>query len=243
MTNKNFSILRQRYLESKAKKSQFKYFHRAMIASCELDNYKNPNWIGLEIGCGITPMKDHFKKVQASDIIETECCDFVVDATKLSSLSRRYDAIFAVNCFHHISNKKRFFIECQDILKDSGYLVILEPADTLLSKFIYPWLFKQEYYDQNLSIESLATEDPETGANQAASYICFKKYLSLFLSGTDFYHVNSRYCKNWLSFMLSGGTNFPTLAPYDLIKKLENKEILSKYLSLHWINTFKLRKM
>lgn len=205
-----------------------------MIKAGGIDVSKN-NWRGIEIGCGITPMKDNFPNIIASDILDNLCSDLVIDATDLSSLTGKFDIIFAVNSFHHISDKKEFLLQCRDKLQENGKIVILEPADTFLSQVLYPYLFKSESYSRTASLDSLKTEDPEIGANQAASYICFKRDSKKFLENTNLKIKKVRYCSNWLSFVLSGGTNFPSLAPMRIIKYLENKSILPRLLSLHWI--------
>lgn len=205
-----------------------------MIKAGGLDVNKS-DWRGIEIGCGITPMKDNFPNIIASDILDSLCSDLVIDATNLSSLTGKFDIIFAVNSFHHISDKKEFLLQCRDKLQNNGKIVILEPADTFLSQILYPYLFKAESYSRSASLDSLKTEDPEIGANQAASYICFKRDSKNFLENTNLKLKTVNYCSNWLSFVLSGGTNFPSLAPIQLVKYLENKRILPRLLSLHWI--------
>lgn len=205
-----------------------------MITAGGLDVGKD-DWKGIEIGCGITPMKDNFPNIIASDILDSLCSDLVIDATDLSPLSGNFNAIFAVNSFHHISNKREFLLQCKNKLPADGKIVILEPADTFLSQVLYPYLFKAESYSKAASLDSLKTEDPEIGANQAASYICFKRDSKEFLRNTNLKIKTVKYCSNWISFILSGGTNFPTLAPLNIIKYFEDKSIMPKLLSLHWI--------
>ena len=234
---RDFTKLRTRYLSSGAKRSQFRYFHRFMIDCAGLSTHDLTQWSGLEVGCGITPMKDNYSNVVATDVMATPCCDHVIDATNLGRLSGTYDVIFAVNSFHHISDKREFLHQCRQLLSLGGKLVILEPSDTKLSGLIFPWIFRDESYNKGESISDLQTSDPEKGANQAASYICFARERSLFLDGLGYSIKSFEYCPNWFSFLLSGGTNFPALAPYSLIRFFEDRGPFVNHLALHWVIT------
>ena len=64
MSTRDFKALRDKYIKSKIKRSQFYHFHREMITAGGLDVGKD-DWKGIEIGCGITPMKDNFPNIIA----------------------------------------------------------------------------------------------------------------------------------------------------------------------------------
>lgn len=210
-----------------------------MVNAAKIHGIKDTSRNSIEIGCGVTPMSDHYENIVATDIEITECATKQLDACKMSDLKEHYCSIFAVNCFHHISEKIKFFSECAEVLEPGGVVVILEPADTILSRILYPYLFRIESYDPSADIESLRTEDPVKGANQAASFICFKREKNVFMNQIAFELVESFYLKNWLSFVLCGGTNFPTLAPYKLIRWFEDKNLFQSILGLHWVHVFK----
>lgn len=210
-----------------------------MIKACLDNRGKNCQGAELELGCGVTPMSDHYPNILSTDIEETECTSTVLDACNLGNQKQKYSAIYGVNCFHHISEKKKFFEQAGMALEPGGVVILLEPADTVFSRILYPHLFKIESYDTRASIDSLRTEDPVKGANQAASFICFKRDQSEFMKDLEFDLVQTVYLRNWLSFILCGGTNFPELAPYRLIRWLENKDLLTRVFALHWINVFR----
>ena len=135
------------------------------------ENHKLPE---LEIGCGVTPMKDNFPNIIASDIEESPSADIIIDAINLPYSNKSLKTIYAINCFHHISNKRKFIKESFRVLSDKGRLILLEPSFSLISLIIYPFLFKDETYNIFSKINQLNTFDSMKGANQAASYICFK---------------------------------------------------------------------
>ena len=210
-----------------------------MVKACQENRGKDCQGAELELGCGVTPMSDHYPNILSTDIEVTDCTSKVLDACELGELTEKYSAIYGVNCFHHISEKRKFFEQAAMALEPGGVIILLEPADTIFSRILYPRLFKVESYDTKASIESLRTEDPVKGANQAASFICFKRDQVEFMKGLSFDLVKTLYLENWLSFVLCGGTNFPTLAPYKLIRWLEDKNLLTRLFALHWIHVFR----
>ena len=232
---RKFKSLRDKYINSKAKREQFKYFHKKMVSFAMQKKGNGKKLPELEIGCGVTPMKDNFPKIIASDIEESPYADIIIDAVNLPYKNKSLKTIYAVNCFHHISNKKRFINESFRVLNDSGRLIILEPSFSLLSLCIYPFLFKNESYNIFSKIRELKTFDSMSGANQAASFICFKKYPNIFLKNTGFKVCKIEHCSNSLAYIFSGGLNFPRLLPFFFIKKIMNINFLSSILSLHWI--------
>ena len=105
---------------------------------------KKNNLKELEIGCGVTPMKDNYPNIISSDIEKSPYADMVIDAVNLPFEGKSIRTIYAINCFHHISDKKKFLEESFRVLEDYGKLIILEPSFSILSLIVYPFLFKNE---------------------------------------------------------------------------------------------------
>ncbi len=231
---RNFKLLREKYLNSKAKMAQFRYFHEKMKSYSIHEDKKN-NLKELEIGCGVTPMKDNYPNIISSDIEKSPYADLVIDAVNLPFEVKSIRTIYAVNCFHHISDKRKFLEESFRVLQDYGKLIILEPSFSLFSLIVYPFLFKNEIYNIFSSISQLKTIDPMKGANQAASFICFKKYPKIFLKGCGLKIQKIEHCTNSFAYIFSGGINFKELLPFKIIKRMMNIKFLSSFFSLHWI--------
>ena len=228
---RNFERIRDKYINSFAKKEQFKYFHRKMVSFSNLEGC----FPELEIGSGVTPMKDNFPNIISSDIESNPYSEMKIDAVNLPFNNNSLGNIYAVNTFHHISDKRKFIDECYRVLSNKGKLIILEPSYSLLASIIYPFLFRDETYKITDSIDDLKTCDPMIGANQAASYICFFKSKKEFLEGSGFNISKIYFCRNSISYLLSGGLNFLQLLPFFIIKKLMNINLPEKIFSLHWI--------
>ena len=194
----------------------------------------------IEVGCGVTPMKDNFPDILSSDIEPSPYADKQIDALSMPYLNDSLDSIFAINCFHHFSDKKLFLKESNRVLSNKGTLILLEPSVSFLARLTYPFLFKNETYDLNASLSSLYTSDPMRGANQAASFICFIKSKEEFLFKSGFHIEKIEHCKNSLAYIFSGGLNFPQLLPSRIVRLLIKLPLPDSLFSLHWI--IKLRK-
>ena len=206
-----------------------------MVSLSRYSEKRNQKLPAIELGCGVTPMKDNFGDVIASDIEPSPYADKIIDSLSMPFRSNSLDTIFAINCFHHFSSKQKFLEEARRVLALKGTIVLLEPSFSILSRLIYPFLFKEETYNIYSSIEELNTYDPMLEANQAASYICFEKYRKDFLHGSGFDIEKIEYCTNSLSYILCGGINFPQLAPLPIINFLTDIKLPPLIFSLHWI--------
>lgn len=89
-------------------------------------------------------------------------------------------AIYGINCFHHFPNPKKFFLELNRVFISGGGCILIEPYYGFFVKRFCKNLFDAETFDTS----QLEWEDPKnqvmTGANQALSYIVFKRDLKLF---------------------------------------------------------------
>lgn len=168
----------------------------------------------LEIGAGVSPMRDSYPEVLATDIVESPHLDRVIDAEAIDLPVHSVKTIYAQNCFHHFPHPDRFFNELDRALVPGGGAILLEPYYGPFASFLYKRLFRTEGFDKSYpSWETLAT-GPMNGANQALSYIIFvrdraefeRKYPSL-----EIVHVQR--LGNYLKYLISGGLNFRQLLP------------------------------
>lgn len=197
--------------------------------------------IEIEIGAGIAPMRESYPSVLATDIVQGPDLDFVLDAenmTKLSDHSVR--VIFGQNCFHHFPHPERFFEELERVLVPGGGAILLEPYYGILASFVFKHIFTNEDFDKDCLTWDAPQSGPMKGANQALSYIVFKRDVKRFLVKYPFLAiVHHELLGNYPRYLLSGGLNFRQLLPdccIPAIKRLENiLSPLSTLLSLHHI--------
>ena len=85
------------------------------------------NGIKVELGAGVSPMRDSYPDVLATDIVAAPDLDLVINAEAMDLLDNSIRTIYAQNCFHHFPHPDRFFSELERVLVPGGGAVLLEP--------------------------------------------------------------------------------------------------------------------
>jgi SAM-dependent methyltransferase len=222
---------------------------RRMIAGVFREFYDTCNWynqkyfsgdgIELEIGSGVGQIKKYYPKVLTSEVMESPIVDMVIDAKKMNLSDHSVRAIYGMNCFHHISEPRKFFTECDRVLQKGGGVVLIDPYYGFLSNLFYKRAFKTEFFDKEQS-----SWDTETSvmldANQALSYIVFVRDREQFLREfPNMEIVESKVLDNYVRYVCSGGLNFKQLLPNFCINILKGVEFLmtplNKVFGLHHV--------
>jgi SAM-dependent methyltransferase len=127
-----------------------------------------------------------------------------------------------INVFHHIPRPYLFLEQAERCLKLGGKIVMIEPANSPFSKFIYT-RFHSEPFDVNGKRE-IAAGNPLMNSNQALPYIYFERDVNDFYEQFKNLDLKQLVYYNPLLYLLSGGFSKPSLLPgfmYDFIKFLE----------------------
>lgn len=196
--------------------------------------------IEVELGAGVSPMRDSYPEVLATDIVEAPRLDRVINAEAMDFADQSVRTIYGQNCFHHFPHPDQFLNELDRVLAPGGGAILLEPYYGPIATFLFKRLFRTEGFDKNYPSWETPIAGPMNGANQALSYIVFIRDLK------DYEHkhpslriVHQELVGNYLRYLLSGGLNFRQLLPdsftglVGLLEKLISP--LNKWLALHHI--------
>jgi SAM-dependent methyltransferase len=165
----------------------------------------------VELGSGAGFIKQLYPNVQTSDVLDLPDLDMVFDATKMPFQDNSLDAILLINVLHHIKNIEQFFAETQRVLKKSGRIVMIEPANTLWSRFVYT-RFHHEVFDPNAGWQVEGTR-PLLDGNDALAWIIFSRDKELFAEKFPFLKISKIYCHTPVSYLISGGFTLRQLLP------------------------------
>ncbi|MDY7577616.1 class I SAM-dependent methyltransferase [Herbaspirillum sp. RTI4] len=180
----------------------------------------------LEIGSGVGQIKKYYPDVITSEVIESPIVDMVIDATKMDIKDGSLRAVYGLNCFHHISDPRSFFKECERVLHKGGGVVLIDPYYGLLANSFYKKAFPTEFFDKNQ--KSWSTDSGVMlDANQALSYVVFVRDRAIFekeFPGMEI--VETRVLNNYIRYVFSGGLNFKQLIPNIFTPILKIVEIL-----------------
>src|SRR5690349_9820429 len=91
----------------------------------------------LEIGSGVSNLRDHIPQVIASDIQFSRCLDLVADAQRLPFPDDLLGNIVMLDVLHHIEYPLLFLRRAARSLRLGGRMVMVEPAITWGSAFFY----------------------------------------------------------------------------------------------------------
>jgi SAM-dependent methyltransferase len=194
----------------------------------------------IELGSGISPMRDTYPDVLATDLIPGPHLDRVLDAEAMDLENETVRTFFGQNCFHHFARPNRFFEELERTLVPGGGVILLEPYYGPLASFIFKRLFQTEGFDMTYPSWEAQVTGPMQGANQALSYIIFIRDRAEFERRYPSLKIERQVLLgNYLRYLASGGLNFRQLCPDALGSVLGMIEQLlspvNRWLALHHI--------
>lgn len=169
----------------------------------------------IELGAGVSFIKDFFSDVIVTDIVPAPHLDAVLDAQQMTPISDgSVRSFFAVHCFHHLPAPRKFFSELSRTLSPGGGCILVEPYFGPIARLVYPKLFASEKFD----MEQESWDTPGSGAmsdaNQALSYcVLFRDRKKLLDEFPSLSIVHSDQLRHYIRYVLSGGLNFRSLAP------------------------------
>src|SRR5262245_42268223 len=126
----------------------------------------------LELGSGGGFLKDHLPDVITSDVALYPSVDRVASADQLPFKDKELKAIFMLNVLHHLSSPEAFFREAERCLTSGGRLVMVDPFNSSMSRFIYK-RFHHEPFDETVTEWRVQGEGRLTASNQAIPWIIF----------------------------------------------------------------------
>ena len=188
-----------------------------IIKSKEIKNGKY-----LEIGSGGGFLKDVFPEVITSDILILPNVDLIFTAEEIPFKENELASIVMLNVFHHIPKPHLFLKEAQRTLIKGGKIIMTEPANSSLARFIYK-RFHHEPFDEKGQRE-IKAGSPLSNSNQALPYIYFERDLDLFKKDFPSLKINSINYHSPFSYIISGGVSRSAMLPffmYNFVKGIE----------------------
>jgi SAM-dependent methyltransferase len=171
----------------------------------------NPNGKYLEIGSGGGFLKDLMPNVITSDIMPLPHVEMEFSAEVLPFKDNELDGIFMVNVLHHIPHPYMFFREAERALKPGGKIVMVEPVNTPVSRFIYKNFHHEPFLPKGgWEIESTG---PLSGANGAIPWIYMKRDRAKFEKEFPKLKIEKVQPHTAFRYTVSGGVSRKCLVP------------------------------
>jgi SAM-dependent methyltransferase len=180
------------------------------------------NKVLVELGSGGSFIKEIIPNVITSDVLELPNVDKVFSATEMPFEDGSVGAFLMIDVLHHITESKAFFAEATRCLNVSGKIIMVEPANTLWSKFIYK-KFHHEPFETRADW-TLEAGGPLSVGNGALPWIIFSRDREIFEKEFPSLKIVSIRNHTPFRYLLSGGLSYRQLVPsfsYPLVKVIE----------------------
>ena len=178
----------------------------------------------VELGSGGGFIKNVIGNVITSDILKLPNVDRVFSALGMPLEQASVNAFFMIDVLHHITDPRGFFKEALRCLKVGGKIVMIEPANTCWSKFIYK-NFHHELFDPQANWEAAkGAQGPLSLGNGALPWIIFTRDRKIFEREFPSLRIARMRNHTPLRYLLSGGLSLRQLLPsfaYPLVKAIE----------------------
>ncbi|MBU2103020.1 MAG: class I SAM-dependent methyltransferase [Candidatus Omnitrophica bacterium] len=188
----------------------------------------------VELGSGGGFAKELMPDIVTSDIVYLPGIERQFSALDMPFYPETVDAFFMVNVFHHLNNADFFLKEVNRCLKPGGKLIMIEPANTVWSRFIWRYFHHEPF--EPLGEWSFSRAEPLYSANEALPWIVFCRDLQRFKITFPSLKVSNIRVHTPLRYLLSGGLSLKQLVPsgaYNFINGLERLlKPLNKYIGM-----------
>jgi SAM-dependent methyltransferase len=191
----------------------FRECHELMLA-LDRASFGDTPGLRVELGAGVAPVAMSYPEVLATDVVPGPGLDRVLDAQDMDLPDASVRAFYGQNCFHHFPDPARFLTEVQRVVAPGGGVVLIEPYYGPVASVVFKRLFASEEFDKHMAWWRSDASGPMQGANQALSYIVFRRDRARFESELPELEITQSFpLGNYLRYLLSGGLNFRQLVP------------------------------
>ena len=191
----------------------FSEFYDACLTADE-KYFKLGSGKSIEIGAGVSFFKKQYPHIISTDVKKADNLDMVVDALNMPFENNSIHAIYGINCFHHFPDPDKFFSELERVLEKGCGCVLIDPYYGTVARRFYKKLFDSETFDMTQKEWTNNSMGVMNGANQALSYIVFKRDKKIFEARhPNLEIVVQKPLNNYLRYLLSGGLNFRQILP------------------------------
>ena len=176
----------------------------------------------VELGSGGGFIKEVLPNAVTSDVLDLPGVDKVFSACQMPFEPESVDAFVMFDVLHHIPQPRMFFNEALRCLRAGGKIVMIEPANTAWSKFIYK-NFHHEGFDTKADWQ-LGESGPVLNGNGAIPWIIFSRDRAIFESEFPALKIVRIQNHTPLRYLLSGGFTLKQIVPtcaYGFVRLLE----------------------
>lgn len=171
----------------------------------------------IELGCGPSHIERYIPGVLKTDLVAHENVSRVVDAQSLPFADGGVRAVFLIDVLHHVEQPSRCLKEIERCLAVRGRAVLVEPSDSLLTKFMITHLHPSEVWNEDAPTWANAPGGRLSAANNAIPFLIFKRDRELFERHFPRLRIRRLERHTLFAYYLSGGLSYRSLVPAALV--------------------------
>lgn len=180
----------------------------------------------LEIGCGAGFLDKVIPGLYKTDVVENPYAQRVMNGMQLDFPNESLRAIFAIGVVHHMSDPSKFLSEAERVLEKGGRVVMLEPHNTFVQRFLCKFLDHYEFFDDTITDWANPRANRMSGANMAISWVMFIRDRNLFDRRFPGLQVKAIRYHTFLPYIASGGMAFRPFLPSAATPLVNASEVL-----------------
>ncbi len=165
----------------------------------------------VEIGSGGGFIKTIAPGVKTSDVTSLPGLDYQFSAARMPFENESIDAFLLLNTFHHIGETGAFLAEVNRCLRSNGRLIMIEPANTRWSRFVYR-RFHHEPFNPDVPWDRPAG-GRMTSANSAIPWIVFVRDRQKFEALFPKLRIRTLRPHTPFRYLISGGVSYRQIFP------------------------------
>lgn len=185
----------------------------------------------VELGSGAGFLKDTIPNLVTSDVIIGPGIDKVISATKIPFADKSITAFVMLNVFHHIKYPVKALKEMSRCLKKNGKIIMIEPSNSIWSKFVY-----RHFHHEDFNIKAgweISGKGRLSNANMALPWIVFQRDRIIFEKKFPNLKIKLYRLHTPFSYLVSGGLSKSQFLPSCCLSILLKLEHISSFFNKH----------
>lgn len=167
----------------------------------------------VEIGSGAGFLEELIPELVKTDAAPNPYAAKIVDAMHLGFSNEELKAIVLIGVLHHLSDPARFLSEAERCLKPGGRLVMIEPNNNWIERWLCRYLNHYECFDLTASDWKNESANRMTMANLAIPWLIFVRDRAKFEKQFPRLQIRNVHPHTFLSYFLSGGMTYRSFLP------------------------------
>lgn len=170
----------------------------------------------IELGSGAGLVREFCPEVVRTDVVMHSAVDQVVTAERLPFADGTLRCILMNDVLHHLSDPAEFFREAARCLAVGGRVVMTDPNNSLLGRFVWGKLHPQERFDPTVTEWTSSPLGRLSDANMAIPWIIFVRDRKKFEAILPRLRVRKVLSHTGFAYLLTGGLTYRAMIPYAL---------------------------